>query len=111
MDEATFRSLKELNIHRGSGDGTSTSVDLKQILEGCPNLDVLRLLGFHPGIGGDDLTDVVMTKCPRLKKLLYDATFYPEDNIVPFKILLITLNENQFEDLSIDALSLEGAHL
>ncbi|KAF9131477.1 hypothetical protein BGX30_013086 [Mortierella sp. GBA39] len=106
-----FDDLTRLDIHRDPDDESTTTTDLWQILEGCPNVDSLQLSGFHSGMGGFDLASVIMTGCPSLKRLMYDATSSPVDSNVPFKLMSIMQNGDQIEELVLDALSLNESFL
>ncbi|KAF9541298.1 hypothetical protein EC957_003254 [Mortierella hygrophila] len=101
-----FDDLTRLDIHRDPDDESTTTTDLWQILEGCPNVDSLQLSGFRSGMGGFDLASVIMTGCPSLKRLMYDATSSPVDSNVPFRLMSIMQNDDQIEELVLDALSL-----
>ncbi|KAK3822173.1 MAG: hypothetical protein JOS17DRAFT_819363 [Linnemannia elongata] len=92
-------------------DELTTTTNLWQILEGCPNVDSLQLSGFRSEMGGFDLASVIITGCPSLKRLMYDATSNPGDSNVPFRVMSIMQNSDQIEELVLDALSLKESFL
>lgn len=62
-------------------------------------------------MGGFDLASVIITGCPSLKRLMYDATSNPGDSNVPFRVMSIMQNSDQIEELVLDALSLKESFL